>query len=179
MQKALLGPLGSVLGAPLLPVGHALRVEHAADDVIAHAGKVLDAAATDHHHRVLLQIMALAGDVADHLEAVGETHLGHLAQRRVRLLRRGCIHARTNATLLRSSLHVPRLLAIDLAGPRLAGQLLYRRHAPFHLPLAPARYPELLRANNPLPRPPRRAAPGPEQETDPPHPLAAVPWTGP
>src|SRR5262245_61374942 len=51
-KKALLGPLRSVLGAPLLPVGHALRVEHAADDVIADTGQVLDAAAADHHHRV-------------------------------------------------------------------------------------------------------------------------------
>src|ERR1041384_1608679 len=44
-----LGPLGSILGAPLLPVGDALRVEHAANNVIADAWKVFDAAASDHH----------------------------------------------------------------------------------------------------------------------------------
>src|SRR6188474_990317 len=48
---------------PLLAVFHTLRVEHAAEDVIAHARQILDAAAADHHHRMLLQVMALAGNV--------------------------------------------------------------------------------------------------------------------
>src|SRR5207245_422788 len=74
-----LGPLCSVLGATLLSVLHALGVEHAAQDVVAHAREVLHAAAADHHHRVLLQIVALARYVADDLEAVGEPHLGDLA----------------------------------------------------------------------------------------------------
>src|SRR6267142_4453676 len=52
-----LRPLGSVLGAALLAVLHALRVQRAAHDVIAHPGQILDAAAADQHHRVLLQIM--------------------------------------------------------------------------------------------------------------------------
>src|ERR1700704_1710260 len=76
----LLGPFCTVFRTSLLAVGHALRVEHAADDVIAHARQVLDAAAADHHHRVLLQIVALARDVADHLEPICEPYLGHLAQ---------------------------------------------------------------------------------------------------
>src|SRR5439155_18677804 len=49
--------LGAVLAASLLAVLGAGRVEGAADDVIAHAGQVLDAAAPDEHHRVLLQVM--------------------------------------------------------------------------------------------------------------------------
>src|SRR5262249_28076178 len=75
MTRAMLGslrPLCPVLRTALLAVLHALGVEHAAQDVVADAGKVLHAAAADHHHRVLLQVMALARDVADHLEAVGE-----------------------------------------------------------------------------------------------------------
>src|SRR6185369_16564547 len=80
--------LGAVLRAALLAVLHALRVERAAHDVIAHAGQVLDAPAADQHHRVFLQVVAFAADVADDLEAVGEAHLRHLAKRGVRLLRR-------------------------------------------------------------------------------------------
>ncbi len=129
----LLRPLGAVLGAALLTVGHALRVEHAADDVIAHAGKVLDAAAADHDHRVLLQIVAFTGDVADDLEAVRQAHLGDLAKCRVRLLRGRGVDAGAHAALLRACLHVARLLAIALRFPRVADQLLYRRHAPHHL----------------------------------------------
>src|ERR1700730_13431566 len=74
----LLRPFCSVFRSPLLAVFYALRVEHAAQDVIAHAGQILDAAAADHHHRMFLQVMALARDVADHLEAVGQPHLGDL-----------------------------------------------------------------------------------------------------
>src|SRR5690606_20316538 len=44
----LLGPLGAVLRAALATILHTLRVEHAADDVVAHARQILDAAAADH-----------------------------------------------------------------------------------------------------------------------------------
>src|SRR5215475_11593135 len=130
----LLGPLCSILGASLLAVGDPLRVEHAADDVVAHAGKVLDPAAADHHHRVLLQVVTLAGDVTDHLKAIGQAYLGNLAQRRIRLLRRRGIDARADAALLRTRLHVACLLAVGLLRPRLADQLLNGRHAPRSLP---------------------------------------------
>src|SRR3954468_10503876 len=43
---------GAVLGARLLAILYALRVERTAHDVIAHAGQVLDATAADQHHRV-------------------------------------------------------------------------------------------------------------------------------
>src|SRR5215471_11123039 len=131
MEVLLLRPLGAVLGPALAAVLDALGVEHAADDVIAHAGQVLDAAAADHHHRVLLQIVALARDVADHLKAVGEAYLGDLTQGRVGLLRGRGVDPRAHPALLRTRLHVARLFAVDLLGPRLANQLLYRRHAPY------------------------------------------------
>src|SRR5918995_6667740 len=66
-----LGGLGPVFGTTLFAVLHALRVERTAHDVVAHAGQVLDASAADQHHRVLLQVVAFAADIADHLEAVG------------------------------------------------------------------------------------------------------------
>src|SRR6266581_9501642 len=72
MAPLLFRPLGAVFRAALAPVLDALGVVGAADDVIAHAGQILDPAAADQHHRMLLQIVTLAGDVARHLETVGE-----------------------------------------------------------------------------------------------------------
>src|SRR5215470_13145151 len=66
--------LGAVLRAALLAILDPLRVEAAAYDVVAHAGKVFHAASADQHHRVLLQVMALAADVDDDLEAVRQAH---------------------------------------------------------------------------------------------------------
>ena len=96
----------------------ALRVEHAANDVITHAGKVLYAAAADHHDGVLLEVVTLARDIADHFEAIGEADLGDLAKGRVRLLRSRRIHAGAHATLLRAGFHVARLLAVGLKASR-------------------------------------------------------------
>src|SRR4051794_17881715 len=127
--RSLFRSLGAVLGTALLAVLDALGVKHAAQDVVAHARQVLDAAPADHDHRVLLQVMALARYVADHLEAVGEAHLGDLAQRRVRLLRRRRIDARADAALLRTLLERRHLLLRLLHHPRLADQLIDRRHA--------------------------------------------------
>src|SRR5262245_40788644 len=131
MQKGpLLGPLGSVLGASLLAVGDAFRVQHATDDVSAHARHVFDAATADHHHRVLLQVMAFSGDVADHFKAVGQAYLGDLTQRRIGLLGRRRVDAGTDAAFLRARLHVARLFPVGLLRPRFADQLLNGRHAP-------------------------------------------------
>src|SRR5213079_1154289 len=126
-----LRPLGAVFRTALAAVLDALGVVGAADDVIAHAGQILDAAAADQHHRVLLQIVSLARDVAGHLETVGETHARDLAQGRVRLFRRRRIDARADPALLRALLHRRDLVARDLRLPRLVDQLVYRRH-PHH-----------------------------------------------
>src|SRR3546814_20476871 len=74
----------------------------AADDVIADARQVLHTTAADHHHRVLLQVMALAGNVAADLEAVGQAHARHLTKSRVRLLRRRGVDAGADPPLLRA-----------------------------------------------------------------------------
>src|SRR5690242_13557908 len=72
--------------------------------------------------------MALAGDVADHLEAVGQAHLGDLTKRRVRLLRGRGVDAGANAALLRRLLQRRHLLARLLHFTRLSDQLVDRRH---------------------------------------------------
>src|SRR5208283_4940452 len=80
--------LDAVLRAAAAAFLDARRVQRAAHDVVAHAGKVLNAAAAHEHDRVLLQVVALVGDVGDDLVAVRQPDLGHLADGRVRLLRR-------------------------------------------------------------------------------------------
>ena len=101
-------------------------VERPAHDLVAHARQVLDAAAADEHDGVLLQVVALAGDVGRDLHLVGQAHAADLAQRRVRLLRRGRVDARADAAALRRG----DLLLAALAGLQArGGELLLRRLA--------------------------------------------------
>src|SRR3954465_3785849 len=94
--------LHAVLRTRLLAVRDAGGVEGAADDLVTHARKILDPAPANEDDRVLLQVVALARDVGGDLHAVGQTHAGDLAKRRVRLLRRGRVDARADTTPLRS-----------------------------------------------------------------------------
>ena len=123
-----LGPLGPVLRTGLLAVLDPLRVEHAAQHVVAHAGKVANAAAADQHDGVLLQIVAFARDVGDDFALVRQADLGHLAKRGVRLLRRRRIDAGADAALLRVLLHRRDLGLGLLRRAALADQLVDRRH---------------------------------------------------
>src|SRR5215218_4906597 len=90
--------LDAVLGTGLHAAADAGGVERPADDLVAHARKVLDAATAHEHDGVLLQVVALAGDVHRDLHRVGQAHSGDLAQRGVRLLRRGRVDTRADAT---------------------------------------------------------------------------------
>src|SRR5919199_1898279 len=78
--------LRAVTAAGLLAVADALGVQRTADDLVPDAGEVLHPAATDEHDRVLLQVVADAGDVRGHLDLAAELHPSDLAQRGVRLL---------------------------------------------------------------------------------------------
>src|SRR5580700_10231030 len=107
-----LGALDAVLGALAVAVDLVGRrgtdgargVEGAAHDVVAYAGQVLDTASTDEHDGVLLEVVALAGDVRGDLHAIREANAAHLAKRGVRLLRRRRVHANADAALLRAGL---------------------------------------------------------------------------
>src|SRR5919205_419120 len=120
--------LRAVAAARLLAVLHALGVERAADDLVADAGEVLHPAAADEHDRVLLQVVADARDVRRHLDAAGEPDAGDLAQRRVRLLRRGRVDARAHPAALRGTLQRRGLGLLDLVLAALADQLVDRGH---------------------------------------------------
>src|SRR5581483_2961321 len=100
----------AVFAAAALTVLHTAGVERAADDVIAHARQVLHAATANQHHGVLLQRVALAGDVCRHLDAVREANTRHFAQRRIRLFGRHRAHLRAHAALLRRANVAPRMV---------------------------------------------------------------------
>src|SRR6266496_1232822 len=125
--SALLG-LRAVAGASLLAVADALRVEGPADDLVANARQVLHTAAAHQHDRVLLQVVADAGDVRRDLDAARQPHAADLAQRRVRLLGRGGVDAGADAATLGRALQRGRLGLRDLALPTLANQLGDRWH---------------------------------------------------
>src|SRR5439155_25161560 len=125
--------LGAVLGTGLAAVLNALGVEHAAQHVVAHTRKVAYAAAADQHHAVLLEVVALARDVADHFALVSQADLGHLAQRRVRLLRGRRIDTGADTALLRVLLHRRDLRFGLLRFATLADQLVNRWHEALHL----------------------------------------------
>src|SRR3990172_10574388 len=92
--------LRAVLGPRLLPIPHAGGVEGGAHDLVAHAGKVLHTATAHEHDRVLLEVVADAGDVGGDLDPGGQPDTGDLAQRRVRLLGGGRVDARADTPAL-------------------------------------------------------------------------------
>src|SRR5688572_200995 len=120
--------LRAVTAAGLLAVAHTRGVEGAADDLVADAGEVLHAAATDEHDGVLLQVVADPGDVRGDLHAARQAHASHLAQRRVRLLGRGGVHPRAHASTLGSTLERRGLALGRLRLPSLADELLDGGH---------------------------------------------------
>src|ERR1043165_8951102 len=127
-QQSLLGPLGAVERTALATILDALRVEHAAQDVVADARKVLHAATADQDHGVFLQVVAFAGDVAHSFDAGGQTDLGDLTKRRVRLLRGRGVDPGADAAALRATLQGRDLVPHRLVLPGLADELVDCRH---------------------------------------------------
>ena len=96
--------------------------------MVANAREILHAAAAHEHDRVLLQVVAFSGDVGDDFESVGEANLGDFAQRRVRLLGGGGVHARAHATAERIGLERRRLFFFDDVASAAADELVDRWH---------------------------------------------------
>src|SRR5580704_1736524 len=118
--------LRSVPAAGLLAVADALGVEGSADDLVADAGQVTHPAAPHQHDRVLLQVVPDPGDVRGDLDLASQPDPGDLAQRRVRLLRRGRVDTRAHATALWALLERRRIVLRYLVLAALADQLLDR-----------------------------------------------------
>src|ERR1700682_2033901 len=132
-------PLGSVLRATLLAASDPHRVQSAADDVIAHSREILNPATANQHDRVLLQIVADAGNVGCNLNSIGQSDAGNFTQGGVRLLRSLRIDAGANPTFLRTSLQsgAGRLVPWPLATG--TNQLIKSRPALFRCSLSRAR----------------------------------------
>lgn len=75
----LLGLLGSVLAATAHAVADTAEIEGAADQMVAHTGTILTAAASHQHDAMLLDVVALAGDVGRDVLAAAEAHTGRLS----------------------------------------------------------------------------------------------------
>src|SRR4051812_10881046 len=140
--------LGAVLAAALLAIADAGRVESAPDNVVLDRRQVLDLAAANQDHRVLLEVVTDAGDVGRDLHLVGQPDASDLAERRVRLLGRHGPDLEAHTTLLRGARdrdlplseavpvlpHGGRLDLRDLALSSMSHELADRRHedaAPF------------------------------------------------
>src|SRR5262245_47980135 len=120
--------LRAVLGAALLAALDSERVERAANDVVADAREVVDAAAAHEHDRVLLQVVAFARNVGGDRTAVREPDAGDLAERRVRLLGRHGLDLEADAALLRALIEVTGLAAALLDDAGIPDELVDRRH---------------------------------------------------
>src|SRR3954454_4399516 len=164
--------LDAVLGTGLLAVADAGGVERPADDLVAHARKVLDAATAHEHDGVLLQVVPLAGDVGGDLDRAGDADAGDLAKRGVRLLGRGRVDARADAAALRGGdlllVALPGLQAgsghlARLGRTALADQLTRRGHAARDgsKGSAPARFRPARRCSGPPSAAPSRGRPRP------------------
>src|SRR5438132_4483057 len=105
----LLLALGAVLGTALLAIPGPRRVQRAADDVVADAGKIPYSSALHQHDGVLLQVVPDAGDVRGDLDTGGQPYASHLPQRRVGLARSHRVHAHADASSLGRSVERPRL----------------------------------------------------------------------
>src|ERR1700676_1914400 len=121
--------LGAVTATGLIPLTNARCVQRSADHLVSDTGEVLHTPTTHQHDRVLLEVVALAGDVGGHLEPTGEADPGHLAERRVRLLRGVGVDAGAHAPALGCSPEGRGLRLGRLGSPAFADELGNRGHA--------------------------------------------------
>src|SRR3954451_13264000 len=126
--------LRTVAAASLLAVADALGVQRTANDLVPNAREVLHTAAAHEHDRVLLQVVADARDVGGHLDLAAELDTSDLAQRRVRLLRGGGVHAGAHAAPLGRPLERRGLGLGRLGLTALSDQLLNGGHRVSPLP---------------------------------------------
>src|SRR5919107_6041109 len=120
--------LGAVAATGLLAVADAGGVEGAPDDLVADAREVLHPAAAHEDHRVLLEVVPLAGDVGGDLHAARQPDPGHLAEGGVRLLGGVGVHASAHAPALGGALQSGGLALVGLVLAALADELLDGGH---------------------------------------------------
>src|SRR5918999_5461571 len=130
MVRSLPALLGAVARPRLLAVANACRVERAADDLVADAGKVSNATRANEHDRVLLQVVTDSGDIGGDLDPGGQANASDLAERGVRLLRGDRLNARADAPPLRGALEGGSLRFLRRPGSAVPHELLDGGHGP-------------------------------------------------
>ena len=76
----LLRSLGAVLGASLQSVSNACGIESSSDDMVSYTREVLNSAASDEYHAVLLEVMTDTRDVSGYFDTISQTYSGNLSQ---------------------------------------------------------------------------------------------------
>lgn len=92
--------LTSVLGARLDTPSHTIEVKSTADDLVTKTTQVLGTSSTDEHDRVVLEVVALSGDVGNGELSGRETDTSYLTNSRVGLTRLGSVDFCTDTLLL-------------------------------------------------------------------------------
>lgn len=105
----------------------ALRIKHAANHVIANAGKIFHAPAADHYLRVFLQVVSHTRNVRGHFHSILQPDTRYLSKRRIWFLRRHRVHARTRSRRLRTILQRRRLGLVLFRLAAIAHKLVNRR----------------------------------------------------
>ncbi len=120
--------LRAVLRPSLPAVLHTGRVKRTTNNVVLYTWEVLHTTAPHEHNRVLLQVVALSGNVGRDLIPVGEADTRHLPKRRVRLLRSGRVHPGADPSALWASFQSGRVAFLLFALSPFPDELLNRRH---------------------------------------------------
>src|SRR5690349_10569248 len=113
----------TVFGTALTAGSYTGGIQRTTYGVITHTWQVINTAAADQDHAVLLQVMTFTTDVGGHFITAGQAHTANFAQSRVRLLRSGGIHAGAHATTLRAALQGRHVALFTSASARLTNQL--------------------------------------------------------
>lgn len=82
-----LGSLDTVLGTGTAAFIHTTTVKCTTDNVVAYPGKILDTATPNKDDAMLLEAVALVGDVGNDFNTSGKPHFSHFPDCRIRLLR--------------------------------------------------------------------------------------------
>jgi hypothetical protein len=122
------GTLGAVAGTALTTLIDAEAVKGAADDVVANAGKVANAAATNENDRVFLEVVAFAADVSGDFFAVGEANAANFTESGVGLLGGAGHDLSADAAALGAGFEGARLGFGRLLGAALANELIDGGH---------------------------------------------------
>lgn len=73
-NRSLLGLLGTVFTPRIRPIGHTTQIQCAPHQLVPHTGTILRTPAPDQDHTVLLDVVALAGDVCCDGLSCGQAH---------------------------------------------------------------------------------------------------------